>query len=350
MSDTSFCVSEAHESLRLDARGFDIIKDARHRRYVLEVVERGYLRDALKLIDAHVLPDGSPVAAYVPRLRRDHVDGFAERLERELDQFGLRCPPDLMQQMMAMRALMVPLDDDELAFALSRTWLIGPWLDDVCESSSEFSLMSLRTGAGRGDNTALLKYSDFMFAELERLSSPRFMPVFRMMFYKSFVGTLFESHLANATMPFSEQAYEYIRGYNGFCEYWFLSAQFLGGSLDFPSNVTFWADIMPSCVTFLNDFNDLLSFYKEAIDGESFATNRLFLKSLANSAASYPDIYLRTLRSGMAAYHTIARSAAGQDGDALRHVVHYMRGFVYWSFHSPRYRWRELFPDLDYLV
>ena len=346
MNATSPLVLESPETLRLGPRGFDNIKNARHRRHVREVIERGYLHDALALLDEHPVPGGTIVAPYVANPYPYHVDGFAKRLQEEFEAWGLRCPPPLFRHMTAMRALLVPLDDDELAYALTRIWLVAPLVDDICEASPEANLMVLRTAAGQGDGSALSEYCQFMFAELERLASPVFVPVLRMMFYKSFIGTLFESHLAQHAAPLHEQTYDYIRHYNGICEFFFLSLQFKGGSLAYPGNAAFWADIMSPCVAYLNDFNDVLSIYKEAVNGGDFAASRMFLKSLRQDAPSYADVYQATLQSGMASYEAIARTAACHAIDAQIHLVHFMRGFVYWQLHCPRYRWRELFPNL----
>lgn len=346
MNATSQLVLESPETLRLDPRGFDNIKDARHRCHVREVIECGYLHDALTLLDEHLVPGGTIVAPYVADPCPYHVDGFAKRLQEEFEVWGLRCPLPLFRHMTAMRALLVPLDDDELAYAITRIWLVAPLMDDICEASPEANLMVLRAAAGQGDGSALSKYCQFMFAELERLASPVFVLVLRMMFYKSFIGTLFESHLAQHATPVHEQTCDYIRHYNGICEFFFLSLQFKGGSLAYPGNAAFWADIMSPCVAYLNDFNDVLSIYKEAVNGGDFAASRMFLKSLGSDAPSYADVYQSTLRSGMTSYEAIARTAARHGIDAQAYLVHFMRGFVYWQLHCPRYRWRELFPNL----
>lgn len=346
----SLSILEAPDSFEVDVGGFEKIEDGRHRQYVRDVIERGYLRDALKLLDEHILPDGSITAPYIATPRFDQVYGFAVRLQHELEAWGLRCPTALLRYMTVMRALLVPLDDDELAYALTRIWLVAPLVDDICESSPEACLMVLRTAAGRDDGTALSRYCEFMFAELERFASPAFVPVLRMMFYKSFIGTLFESHLARSAMPMREQTYDYIRHYNGICEFFFLSLQFVGGALDYPGNVTFWADIMSPCVAYLNDFNDVLSVYKEAINGRDFANSRMFLKSVRVGAPPYVDIYQETLRSGVAAYNAIASTASAHSRDAQAQLVHFMRGFIYWQFHCPRYQWRDLFPEISYIV
>jgi hypothetical protein len=334
---------------RLDARGFEQIPDPAHRQQVRAVVESGQPGVLMTLLDAQRLPAGDVLEPYVATPRPDHLEPFNARLAQELDRFGLRCPPALIRQLTYLRALTVPLDDDALAFALSRSWLAVMIVDDLCESSSESSLLMLRAGTAGASDHPPSRYCAFMLDELERFASPTFMPVFRMMFYKSFVGTLIEAHLAATGQPCGSAAGDYIRRYSGYDEYFILSAQFLGPALEYSRNLAFWTEIMPFCAHVLSDINDLLSFYKEAVHDSGAASGRLRVRAHAEGRA-YPDVYRDLLRTCTDAYRRIVETAAGHDPRALAQLAHYLRGMIHWHFHCTRYRWRDLFPDLRYVA
>jgi hypothetical protein len=57
-------------------------------------------------------------------------------------------------------------------------------------------------------------------------------------------------------------------------EFWSATLQFVDPSLEFCGNVGFWAGALHPMVDFLNEFSDVLSFYKEAMDGRDLISSK----------------------------------------------------------------------------
>ncbi|WP_327596769.1 hypothetical protein [Streptomyces chartreusis] len=104
----------------------------------------------------------------------------------------------------------------------------------------------------------------------------------------------------------------------------------------------FWSAVLSPGVTFLNDINDVLSFYKEAVHGHDFTTSRIYRHSVRENIP-YLTAYRRTLDSGLAAYH---RALSPATPEQRPHLDRYMTAFAYWHLHSSRYRWQHIHPHL----
>lgn len=332
---------------QLYEQGLDRIESARFRQLVRSVIDSGAIWQAFKLIDSYEDAFGNLVPPYRPCVNRGQVELESNKLLEEFSRYGLTCSLRYIRSMVALRAIMLPLNNQDLAFALSRLWTFTAYVDDICESSMDESLRFLNVINGQTEGKLAI-YSRHAFSELKPYTSPVFEPVFHMMFYKSFLGTAFESKISQTDKIYGSEVYEYIRRANGYCEFWFLGLQFFGGALEYTKNINFWISIFPDCIRLLNDFNDIFSIYKEAIHGASFSGSRIYRKS-ETEKVDYIDVFRQTLKSGEMAYQAIMDAAGQHDREAQRVLDNFMRGFIYWQFYSERYRWKEIFPEAPYL-
>jgi len=107
-------------------------------------------------------------------------------------------------------------------------------------------------------------------------------------------------------------------------------------------NRAFWSAALSSCVAFLNDVNDILSFYKEAVHGGDFLASRIYRRSVSENIP-YLAAYRRSLGSGLAANRRVLDLATDEQRP---HLDRYMTAFAYFHFHCRRYRWHDIYPGL----
>ncbi|MEU6167092.1 hypothetical protein [Streptomyces tanashiensis] len=91
----------------------------------------------------------------------------------------------------------------------------------------------------------------------------------------------------------------------------------------------------------VNDVNDALSFYKEAVDVEDFRISRIHRRAV-QEGIPYLAAYRRSVDSGLEAYRRVLRLA---DDEQRPYLERYMTAYVYWHLHC-RYRWQDVYPDL----
>ncbi|GGX08910.1 hypothetical protein [Streptomyces noursei] len=176
--------------------------------------------------------------------------------------------------------------------------------------------------------------------EVGRFCDPMFLAVYKSLYCRSVVGVLMEAEFAPTVND--EIDTEYVRALTGFCDFWFIALRFAAPCLHTGTNWGFWAAVFSFMVAFLNDFIDVLSFCKEAIDGTDFRAGLVYRRSVQENI-SYLDSCRRTFDSGVAAHRRILRLATEEQRP---HLDRYMTGFIYWHLRSARYGWQAIRPSV----
>lgn len=320
------------DTLRYTARrGLDAVPDPRHRAMVADVLASGLVDRMIARTDSFDPP------VDLARARAD-----AEALTAEFAAFGVTVPAATTAHITLMRALMVPVADDALALAIDRIWVFTTNVDDVCCHDPAEAEAILRAGLlpGLPASSPNARYIQYMFNEVARFCDPTFLAVYKTFFYNAVTGVLMEAEFTPGASDGVDS--DFVRVFNGFSQFWFTSLQFTDPCLSARHNRAFWSAALNSCVTFLNDINDVLSFYKEAVHGEDFLASRIYRRSVQEEI-SYLAAYRETLDSGLAAHRRLLALATD---DQRPHVDRYMSAFEYFHFHCRRYRWNDIYPDL----
>ncbi|MFJ6619674.1 hypothetical protein ACIQOW_19125 [Kitasatospora sp. NPDC091335] len=320
------------DTLHYTARsGLDAVPDPRHRGMVAGVLDSGLVDGMIAFTE----PFDPPVD--LAQARAD-----ARLLTAEFAAFGVTVPPATTDHITLMRALMVPVADDALALALDRIWVFTTNTDDVCCHDRAEAEVILRAGMlpEPGASSPNARYIRHMFGEVARHCDPTFLAVFRTFFYNAITGVLMESEFTPEASD--EVDSDFVRVFNGFSQFWFTSLQFTDPCLSATRHRAFWTAALSSCVAFLNDVNDVLSFYKEAVHGEDFTASRIHRRAVSENIP-YLAAYRRSLDSGLAAYRRVLGLATDEQRP---HLERYMTAFVYWHFHCRRYRWQDVYPGL----
>lgn len=325
------------------------IKNEDYRAQVELVLESGCLEWLLQLIG---MAPGAPLAAtllrYAPRLDLARIDQEVATIQAEMDARGFVGKGRLVRNIVYMRAVMVPTGNPALALALSRLWVLGTYCDDISEYEPENSLCLLKGGFNVKQPPSLLSdYCDLAFSEVAPFCDAGFLALFKFYFYQTFVGTLFEAELHHTGTQYVSSGIEYVRVMNGFCEFWFMTLQFVDECLSFSRNKLFWLEIMDASITFLLTVNDVLSVYKEAVSGIDFANSILYKRSMKHQVP-YAKVVEQAVEEGLAAYDFIL-AAAPPGADLMRSLLeNYMKGYIYFHVSSDRYFWKDVFPELTY--
>ncbi|ANZ14768.1 hypothetical protein O1L44_02150 [Streptomyces noursei] len=316
----------------MPGRGLDAIADPEHRATAAGVLVSGLVDEIIAMTDSF---DGV--------FDRDRVRAEVEALAAEFVAAGLACPTAHISHLTVMRGLMLPIADSSLSCALSRVWVLATYADDVvaCRDRAEAEAI-LRAGmlADRPVRSPLAGAMRRALDEVGRFCDPTFLAVYKSLYYRSVVGVLMEAEFTPTVSD--EIDTEYVRVLTGFCDFWFITLQFAAPCLHTGTNWGFWTAALSSMVAFLDDFNDVLSFSKEAINGTDFRASLVYRRSVQENI-SYLDSYRRTLDGGVAAYRRILRLATDEQRP---HLDRYMTGFIYWHLRSARYGWQAIQPSL----
>ncbi|MEU1283605.1 hypothetical protein [Kitasatospora sp. NPDC005856] len=280
--------------------------------------------------------------AFDPPVNLAQARAGAAALTAEFAAFGVTVPPATTGHITLMRSLMVPIADDALALALDRIWVFTTNTDDVCCHDRAEAEVILRAGLlpGRSETSPNTRYIRYMFDEIARFCDPTFLAVFKTFFYNAVTGVLMEAEFTPEASD--EVDSDFVRVFNGFSQFWFTSLQFTDPCLRSDRNRAFWSAALSSCVAFLNDVNDVLSFYKEAVHGEDFLASRIHRRTVAEGIP-YLAAYRRSLDSGLAAYRRVLDLATDEQRP---HLDRYMKAFAFWHLHCRRYRWQDVYPGL----
>ncbi|MER7001082.1 hypothetical protein [Streptomyces sp. NPDC000410] len=320
------------DTLRYTARsGLDAVPDPRHRTMVAGVLASGLVDEMIAL-----------TATFDPPVNLAQARADADVLTTEFAAFGVAIPAATTDNITLMRALMVPIADDALALALDRIWVFTTNTDDVCCHDPAEAEAILRSGMlpEPRSSSPNARYIRHMFNEVTRFCDPTFLAVFKTFFYNAITGVLMEAEFTPEASD--EVDSDFVRVFNGFSQFWFTSLQFTDPCLSARHNRAFWSAALSSCVAFLNDINDVLSFYKEAVHGEDFLASRIYRRSVSENIP-YLAAYGRSLDSGLAAYRRVLDLATDEQRP---HLDRYMTAFAYWHFHCRRYRWHDIYPGL----
>ncbi|GAA1959296.1 hypothetical protein [Kitasatospora viridis] len=310
-------------------RGLAAVPDPRHRALVAEVLASGLVDRAIALTDS-----------FDPPVDLAQARADAAALIAEFAAFGVSVPAATARNITLMRAMMVPIADDALALALDRIWVFTTNVDDVCCHDRAEAAAILRGGMLPEAGSPNVRYIRYMFDEVAPFCDPTFLAVFKTYFHTAVAGVLMEAEFTpEAADPVDS---DFVRIFNGFSQFWFTSLQFTDPSLRAEDNRGFWAAALSAGVAFLNDVNDVLSFYKEAVHGGDFAVSRIHRQSVAGRVP-YLTAYRRAVEGGLAAYRRILALASEEQRP---HLERYLTGFAYWHFHCPRYRWQDVYPEL----
>ncbi|WP_197356494.1 hypothetical protein [Streptomyces clavuligerus] len=309
------------------------VLDREHRRMVDTVLRSGLL-DPL-LVEAE---------EFTPRLNAAQAGRNRAVVTGEMREAGLPCPPDVAHDLVVLQQLILPTQDEALSLALVRMHVFTTIMDDIVSHDRTALLAAIEGFGGTGpaartpDGSPYAAFAEYMLSELGRFCDPAFRTVLRSFFLESLLGVLFEAEFTGDASDAIDTSF--VRGRTGFCAFWFSAAQFLHPGLDFCRNVSFWAAALPSMVDFLNDGNDVLSFYKEALHGGDFTSNAIY-RSAVRQDIPYLDAYRATLDR----YRRSERRILALADDVQRpYLAHLMTGYTYWHLHVSRYHWQELDP------
>ncbi|MFI1485458.1 hypothetical protein [Streptomyces sp. NPDC020747] len=320
------------DTLHCTARsGLEAVPDPRHRTMVAGVVASGLVDEMIALTEA-----------FDPPVDLAQARADAGVLTAEFEAFGVTVPTATTHNITLMRAFMVPIADDALALALDRIWVFTTNMDDVCCHDPAEAEAVLRAGMlhEHGASSPNTRYIRHMFNEVAPFCDPTFLAVFKTFFYNAITGVLMEAEFTPEASDGGDS--DFVRVFNGFSQFWFTALQFTDPCLSAHRNRPFWSAALSPCVAFLNDINDVLSFYKEAVHGEDFLASRIYRRSVSENIP-YLAAYRRSLDSGLAAYRRVLELA---DDEQRPHLDRYMTAYAYWHFHCRRYRWHAIYPGL----
>ncbi|MFF3115641.1 hypothetical protein ACFVSN_41470 [Kitasatospora sp. NPDC057904] len=268
---------------------------------------------------------------------------IATALAAELAAFDISCPAGVIRDVTLMRALMLPDLDDEVALAVSRVWVFAVYVDDVCaRDPAEFEAV-LQAGMlpERVSVSSNARYVRHMFGELGRFCDATFLAVYKAFFYNAMTGVLMEGEFTAEASDGIDT--EFVRARSGYCEIWSAALQFAAPCLEIGADRRFWAAALSPTVGFLNDFNDLLSFYKEAVDGDDFLASRIYRHAMTRGVP-YLDAFRDVFVAARATHRRLRELASAEQ---YPYIDRFVTGFVHWHFCVPRYRWQDVYPTLD---
>ena len=298
---------------------------------VREVLDSGYPERILAIAEE-----------YTPGIDHLQARRTTASLAAELALLGVRCPPSSITDLTLLQAVTLPVGEDALALALSRLFVCAAIIDDA--SGHDLGLPFQVLGgddeprSARSSLYAVCAYR--MFEGIAAFCDRQFLGVSKSLYRRSLIGVLFE-HQFSADVADGIDT-EYVRRASGFAEFWSTLLQFVDPCLDFCANLRFWAAALRPMVDFLNEFNDVLSFYKEAMDGRDLIWSKPY-RTAVRQGIPYLDAYRQALDLGIRSYQQVLDLA---DDRQRPYLDNYMKGYIYWHTHTARYRWKDLFPEI----
>jgi hypothetical protein len=298
---------------------------------VQEVLDSGYPERILAIAEE-----------YTPGFDRLQARRTAASLAAELNLLGVRCPPSSITDLILLQAMTLPVGEDALALALSRLFVCAAIIDDASGHDLRLPFQVLGSDdeprSARSSLYAVCAYR--MFEGIAAFCDRQFLGVSKSLYRRSLIGVVFE-HEFSADVADGIDT-EYVRRASGFAEFWSTLLQFVDPCLDFCANLRFWAAALRPMADFLNEFNDVLSFYKEAMDGRDLVWSKPY-RTAVREGISYLDAYRQALDLGVRSYQQVLDLA---DDRQRPYLDNYMKGYIYWHTHTARYRWKDLFPAI----
>ncbi|MEV0385682.1 hypothetical protein [Nonomuraea sp. NPDC050643] len=306
-------------------------------RFRQEVVRAGYPRRIAALTDGY-RPSSDPA-----RVRAE-----ACSLRAELATFGIQRDLAYIECMCTYRQLMIPVDEADLGMALSRSILLPTIVDDSCDQGPEAAFRAVRAamlkGVGRSRQARVILgsalhpqsvYTEHMFNEFSPFCSANFLGLYKTFYYQSLFGVILESAFTPDARDDVDT--EYVRVRSGFGEYYATAMSVAYRCLSFDDNMPHWGATLGHWGNYVNDVNDLMSFYKEILGGE-FTTSRIYRNAIQHGM-SLTDSYEEVFQRAVAGFDRIRELGTSAQRP---HLLHYLQGFVHWHLTSRRYRWAEL--------
>ncbi|WP_104818774.1 hypothetical protein [Kitasatospora sp. MMS16-BH015] len=148
-------------------QGLDAIADPRARAALASVLGSGLIEEAI-----------ARTAPFAPALDQARMRTHAALLTAEFASAGVVVPAVTVENIILMRALMVPIEDPALALALDRIWVFATNLDDVCSHDAAAAETVLRAGMlpGARDGSPDTRYLRYAFEEIAPFCDPTFLP------------------------------------------------------------------------------------------------------------------------------------------------------------------------------
>jgi Trichodiene synthase (TRI5) len=278
---------------------------------------------------------------YTPRFSRRQARRTATAVKAELDDLGIDCPASSVTDLTLLQQVTVPVADDALALAVARLFVCAAVIDDVSGYDSKLPFSVLGDCAPhQARSSPYATCVDRMFEGIAGFCDSRFLGVLKGFYHRSLIGVLLEQEFS--TDGTDQIDTEYVRRASGFAEFWSATLQFVDPSLEFCGNVGFWAGALHPMVDFLNEFNDVLSFYKEALDGRDLISSKPYRAAL-RKGIPYLDAYRQALDLATRSYRQILDLA---DDKQRPYLDNYMKGYIYWHTHTARYRWKDILPAI----
>ncbi|MCP3061385.1 hypothetical protein LXT21_21620 [Myxococcus sp. K38C18041901] len=293
-------------------------------------------------------PTEQDLPTFEPTFDRSAVDHEARIVREEAVARGVDVPEAATQTIAFMRHIMIPVERPELGLAITRIWSIILASEPHSDYEQATSLLTLKHGHGVAHPPSpLTQYIDHAFEEVGRFCSAEFLAIYKSLFYRNAIGTLFEVLVAQHQAQRTSPSVRYIRDNNGFFEFWHISLQFLDERLSFSRNPMFWVNTMEASNAFINLGNDAFSFYKEALDGADFESSYIFRRAMTTKRP-YPEVFLETVDEVLKSYHSIQAAASSLPDELRTQVDRSLKSYLYWHFRNSRYQLRDVYPELSY--
>lgn len=263
---------------------------------------------------------------------------IANTLAGEIRELPKIYNPGIISAITYMAELMAPSDNPELALAISRAWVMAVTLDDYCETSSSRWCEFFDYVANLDSKAPVAKYMRFTLDALRPFSSQTFVNVWRQMLLKAFLGGFLECKVAAAYPKGGCRSSSYLRQMSGYADFWGLTLSLLHPKLSFPDNPKVWIDVLCDINTFLCDYNDAMSVYKEAKDGADFVKNVVYQEG-------YKDAFPRAVDRALASADYIVGVVPPETRAIFERFLY---GYGIFHLYSARYRMKELLPQIQY--
>lgn len=246
--------------------------------------------------------------------------------------------PGIVSAITYMAELMAPSGDDELALAISRAWVMAVTLDDYCETSSSRWCEFFDYVTNPRAESPVAAYMRFTLDAVRPYSCQDFVNVWRQSLLKAFLGGFLECRVAASYPRGGCRSSSYLRQMSGYADFWGLTLSLLHPELSFPQHPKVWVDVLCDINTFLCDYNDAMSVYKEAKDGADLVKNVIYQEG-------YKEAFPRAVNRALSSADYIVNVVP----PATRSIFErFLYGYGIFHVYSERYRMKELLPQIEY--
>ncbi|KAL1922873.1 uncharacterized protein VTP21DRAFT_9249 [Calcarisporiella thermophila] len=255
---------------------------------------------------------------------RNRVIKIANTLASEIRPLTALYNPGIIGVISYMAELLVPTDNYGLALAISRAWVVAVCLDDYCETSRTRWLEFLDHFANPNSESPIAKYMHFAIDAVKPFSSQSFVNVWKQALHKGLLGGFLECEVAMVYPQGGCRSSKYFRQMSGYADFWGLTLSLLHPELSFPENPKVWTDILSDISTFLCDYNDAMSVYKEAKDGAEFVKNVIYQEG-------YKEAFPTAVNNALSSAEYILNVVPPATRDIFER---FLRGYGYFHIYS----------------